>query len=215
MSNVADFEDEEFFMEPSSVTAKQCPNFKAQAVFGNDEIKEIDFHSHIKGKYAVLFFYPLDFTFVCPSEIIAFDNRIKEFKDRNCEVIGVSVDSQFSHYAWRNTPVDKGGIGKISYPLVADIKKTIARSYGVLFNDEVAFRGTFVIDSKGVVRASLINDLPIGRSVDEILRLVDAVQFNEKNGEVCPANWKKGKSGMKNTAQGVAEYLSKHNEDLK
>jgi peroxiredoxin (alkyl hydroperoxide reductase subunit C) len=215
MSNVDGFEDEEFFMEPSSVTAKQAPNFKAKAVFGNDEIGEMDFHSYIRGKYAVLFFYPLDFTFVCPSEIIAFDNRIADFKARNCEVIGVSIDSQFSHYAWRNTPVEKGGIGKISYPLVADIKKTIARSYGVLFNEEVAFRGTFIIDDKGVVRSSLINDLPIGRSVDEILRLVDAVQFNAQNGEVCPANWKKGKSGMKANANGVSEYLSKHGSDIK
>jgi len=211
----SNFEEEEFFMEPSTITAKQCPNFTAQAVFGNDEIKAMNFHEYIAGKYAVLFFYPLDFTFVCPSEIIAFDAKIAEFKARNCEVVGVSVDSQFAHYAWRNTPTDKGGIGKIAYPLVADITKDIARNYGVLSNNSVAFRGTFIIDSKGVVRASLINDLPIGRSVDEILRLVDAVQFNEQNGEVCPANWKKGKAGMKANAAGVADYLTNHKDDVK
>jgi peroxiredoxin (alkyl hydroperoxide reductase subunit C) len=215
MSNNVFNQDEEFFIEPSTITAKQCPDFRAKAVLANNEIKEFNLHSEIKGKYAVLFFYPLDFTFVCPSEIIAFDNRIDEFKSRNCEVIGVSVDSVNAHLAWKNTPHEKGGIGQIKFPLVGDLSKNIARSYGVLFNDEIAFRGTFIIDKKGVVRASLINDLPIGRSVDEVLRLVDAIIFNEDHGEVCPANWKKGKSGMKATVQGVAEYLSKHGQDIK
>ncbi len=213
MTSFNDFEDT-IFEDVTTTVAKPCPDFKAKAVMGNDEIKEISLHEHIKGKYAVLFFYPLDFTFVCPSEIIAFDNRYEDFKSKNCEVIGISVDSAYTHSAWRNTPKDKGGIDKVKFPLVADLSKNIARSYGVLFNEEVAFRATFIIDNKGVVRSSLVNDLPIGRSVDEILRLVDAVQFNEKHGEVCPANWKAGKSGMKPTSDGVASYLAKNASDI-
>ena len=157
----------------------------------------------------VLFFYPLDFTFVCPSEIIAFDHRLKDFKARNTAVIGVSVDSEFTHFAWRQTPVDKGGIGPVGYPLVADLNKNIARAYGVLLNEAVALRGLFLLDTHGVVRHALVNDLPLGRSVDEALRLVDALQYHEEHGEVCPANWKQGEKGMKPTAAGVADYLAK------
>ena len=166
--------------------------------------------SDYKGKYVVLFFYPLDFTFVCPSEIIAFDKRLKDFEKRNCQVIGVSVDSHFTHWAWKNTPLEKGGIGNIQYPLVADITKQIARDYGVLFEESVALRGLFLIDQKGVVRHALINDLPLGRNVDEAIRIVDALQHHEEHGEVCPANWSKGKEAMKATAEGVATYLDKH-----
>jgi peroxiredoxin (alkyl hydroperoxide reductase subunit C) len=173
----------------------------------NNEIKEISL-SQYRGKYVVLFFYPLDFTFVCPSEIIAFDNELAKFNEKNTEVIGVSVDSQYSHFAWKNTPRDQGGIGQIRFPLVADIKKEISRDYGVLLDDSVSLRGLFLIDKEGVVRHSLINDLPLGRNVDEALRLVDALQFTEKHGEVCPANWRDGEKAMKPTADGVAEYLA-------
>ena len=156
----------------------------------------------------MLYFYPLDFTFVCPSEILAFNNKVSEFKDRGVELLGVSIDSQFTHHAWRNTPVEKGGIGEIDYPLIADVSKQIARDYGILFNEEVALRGMFLIDTKGIVRHATINDLPLGRNVDEALRVVDALQYHEEHGEVCPANWKKGDKAMKPTAEGVAEYLS-------
>jgi peroxiredoxin (alkyl hydroperoxide reductase subunit C) len=157
-----------------------------------------------------LFFYPLDFTFVCPSEIIAFDKKLDAFKEKNCEIIGVSVDSHFSHWAWKNTPVDKGGIGNVRYPIVADIKKEISRAYGVLLNESIALRGLFLIDKEGIVRHSVINDLSLGRNVDEALRMLDALQFSEKHGEVCPANWRAGDEGMKPTAEGVAGYLAKH-----
>ena len=195
----------------SSLVTKEAPNFKAQAVFENDEIKELDLSSY-RGKYVVLFFYPLDFTFVCPSEIIAFDRNLEKFKEKNAEVIGVSIDSQFSHYAWRNTPRDQGGIGKIRYPLVADLSKQISRDYGVLVNDSVALRGLFLIDKEGVVRHSLVNDLGLGRSVDEAVRVLDALQFTEEHGEVCPADWHEGDEAMKPTADGVAEYLAKHSK---
>ena len=195
----------------SSLVTKEAPNFKAQAVFENDEIKELDLSSY-RGKYVVLFFYPLDFTFVCPSEIIAFDRNLEKFKEKNAEVIGVSIDSQFSHYAWRNTPRDQGGIGKIRYPLVADLSKQISKDYGVLVNDSVALRGLFLIDKEGVVRHSLVNDLGLGRSVDEAVRVLDALQFTEENGEVCPADWHEGDEAMKPTAEGVADYLAKHSK---
>ena len=161
-------------------------------------------------KYVVLFFYPLDFTFVCPSEIIAFSKKQAEFVAKGAQVIGVSVDSQFSHFAWRNTEPKDGGIGPVEYPLVADISKTIARDYGILFDESVALRGTFLIDKEGVVRNAVINDLPLGRSIDEALRMVDALAFHEEHGEVCPANWKEGAEGMKPDADGVAEYLAKN-----
>jgi len=193
----------------SSLVTKEAPNFKAQAVLENNAIEELELASY-KGKYVVLFFYPLDFTFVCPSEIIAFDKKLDAFREKGAEVIGVSVDSQFTHYAWKNTPVDAGGIGQVRYPLVADLSKNIARDYGVLFDDAVALRGLFLIDKEGIVRHSVINDLPLGRNVDEALRMLDALQFTETHGEVCPANWKQGEEGMKPTAAGVAEYLAKH-----
>ncbi len=187
-----------------------APDFTATAVMPDNSFNEKFSLSQFKGKYVVLFFYPLDFTFVCPSEIIAFDKQLKEFKDRNCEVVGVSVDSHFSHWAWKNTPVDKGGIGNIQYPLVSDLTKNIAREYGVLINDAVALRGLFLIDRDGIVRHALVNDLPLGRSVDEALRVLDALQYTEKHGEVCPANWKKGDEAMKPSAEGVSKYLARH-----
>ena len=193
----------------SSLVTKPAPEFKAQAVMEDGSFKEVSL-SDYKGKYVVLYFYPLDFTFVCPSEILAFNSRVAEFKERGVQLLGVSVDSHFSHHAWRNTPVDKGGIGEIDYPLISDMSKNIARDYGVLFNDEVALRGLFLIDKEGKVRHSTINDLPLGRNVEEAVRVVDALQFHEEHGEVCPANWKKGEEAMKPTAEGVASYLSKH-----
>ena len=192
-----------------TLVTKEAPDFTAQAVMPDNSFAELKLSSY-RGKYVVLFFYPLDFTFVCPSEIIAFHKKVDEFKERNCELIGVSVDSEYSHFAWKNTPVEKGGIGNVQYPIVADITKQIARDYGVLLHDSVALRGLFLIDKNGIVRHSVINDLPLGRSVDEALRVLDAVQFTEKHGEVCPANWKRGEEAMKPTADGVAKYLAKH-----
>jgi peroxiredoxin (alkyl hydroperoxide reductase subunit C) len=192
----------------SVLVGKEAPDFTAAAVMADNSIKtDFNLKAHIKGKMGVLFFWPLDFTFVCPSEIIAFDNRIEEFKKRGAELIGVSVDSQFTHFAWKNTPVEKGGIGNIRFPMVADLTKSIARDYDVLLNNSIAFRGTFLIDKKGVVRHQVVNDLPLGRNVDETLRMIDALAFHEEHGEVCPANWKKGDQGMKATAEGVASYL--------
>ena len=190
----------------STLVTKVAPDFKAQAVMPDDSFRELTL-SEFRGRYVLLFFYPLDFTFVCPSEIIAFDKALVEFTLRNTEVIGVSVDSHFTHLAWRQTPQQKGGIGKVGYPLVADLNKNIARSYGILLNEEVALRGLFLIDRDGIVRHAVINDLPLGRSVQEALRMVDALQFHEQNGDVCPANWQKGEDGMKPTAAGVADYL--------
>lgn len=199
----------------SVLVGKQAPDFTANAVMADNTIKEgFNLTSHIKGKVGIVFFWPLDFTFVCPSEIIAFDNRVDEFKKLGAELIGVSVDSHFTHLAWKNTPVDKGGIGNIRFPMVADITKSIARSYDVLLNDAVAFRGTFMIDKKGIVRHQVVNDLPLGRNVDETLRMIDALNFHEEHGEVCPANWKKGAKGMKATAEGVASYLKENAKAL-
>jgi len=193
----------------STLVTREAPDFTAQAVMPENSFTELTLSS-LRGKYVVLFFYPLDFTFVCPSEIIAFDAKVDQFRERGCEVIGVSVDSQFSHYAWKNTPRDQGGIGNVQFPLVADISKQIARDYGVLLDDSVALRGLFLIDREGVVRHAVINDLPLGRNVDETLRMLDALQFTEKHGEVCPANWHAGDEGMEPTAAGVAGYLAKH-----
>jgi len=192
-----------------SLVTKPAPDFKATAVMENGEFKEVSL-SDYKGKHVLLYFYPLDFTFVCPSEILAFNSKVSEFKERGVQLLGCSIDSEFSHFAWRNTPVEKGGIGTIDYPLIADKSKNIARDYGVLFNEEVALRGLFLIDKEGIVKHSTINDLPLGRNVEEALRVVDALQFTETHGEVCPANWKKGEEAMKPTADGVAAYLSKH-----
>ena len=192
-----------------SLTAKPAPDFTAKAVMADNSFEEISL-SQYKGKYVLLFFYPLDFTFVCPTEIIAFDRHLEEFAERNCQVIGVSVDSEYSHWAWKNTPVDKGGIGNIRYPLVADIKKSISRDYGVLVDDSVALRGLFLIDKEGIVRHQVVNDLGLGRSVTEALRVLEALQHLETYGEVCPADWHEGEDAMKPTAEGVAEYLAKH-----
>ncbi|MFM9062399.1 MAG: peroxiredoxin [Pirellula sp.] len=183
------------------LVTKPAPDFTAEAVLKDGSFAKITL-SQFKGKYVLLFFYPLDFTFVCPTEIIAFSERVKEFNDLGVEVIGVSVDSHFSHLAWRNVPRDQGGIGPIQYSLVADLDKQIARNYDVLLNDAVALRGLFLIDKEGKVRHQVVNDLPLGRSVDEALRMVQALQFFEKNGEVCPADWKQGKRTIK---PGVSE----------
>ncbi|MDF1578205.1 MAG: peroxiredoxin [Desulfurivibrionaceae bacterium] len=193
----------------SVLVTKEAPDFTAQAVMADNSIKELSLKSY-KGKYVMMFFYPLDFTFVCPSEIIAFDRALAEFKKRDCEILGISVDSQYSHYAWKNTPVNNGGIGNIQFPLIADLDKSISEAYDVLLEDGISLRGIFLIDREGIVRHQLVNDLPLGRSVEEALRVVDALQFTEKYGEVCPANWKPGEEAMKPTAEGVAEYLSKN-----
>ncbi len=193
----------------TTLVTQQAPDFTAEAVMPDNTFGNITL-SGFKGKYVLLFFYPLDFTFVCPSEILAFDKRVNEFKAKNCEVIGVSVDSKFTHLAWKNTPVENGGIGNIQYPLVQDLDKEIAKSYGILLNGSVALRGLFLIDPTGTVRHCIINDLPLGRSVVEALRMVDAVQFSDTHGEVCPANWQEGEEAMKPTAEGVASYLAKH-----
>ena len=199
----------------SVLVGKKAPDFTTSAVMPNNEIDDnFNLHSYLKGKIGVLFFYPLDFTFVYPSEIIAFANRLKEFEDRGAKVIGVSVDSKFTHLAWKNTDVNKGGIGQIGFPLVADLTKSIARDYDVLMGEAVALRGTFLIDQEGVVRHQVVNDLPLGRNIDEAIRMVDALKFFQQNGEVCPAGWNKGKSGMKADAKGVADYLAKNSKDL-
>lgn len=195
---------------------KPAPDFKATAVIGQDfkDIKLSDF----RGKYVILYFYPLDFTFVCPTEIIAFDEKLSEFQKRGVEIIGVSVDSKFSHLAWKNTSRKDGGIGDIKYPLVSDVTKNISRDYGVLIEDPndddngVALRGLFLIDQKGILRHALINDLPLGRSIDEALRLVEALQFTEKHGEVCPANWQEGSPTIKASPKASKEYFSKVNK---
>jgi len=191
------------------LVTKEAPDFTAQAVMPDNTIGELTLSSY-RGKYVVLFFYPLDFTFVCPSEIIAFDKQLAAFKERNCEVIGASVDSQYTHLAWKKTPPKEGGLGNVQFPLVADLNKKISESYGVLVDGSIALRGLFLIDKDGIVRHAVINDLPLGRNVDEVLRMVDALQFFEKHGEVCPANWKPGEDAMKPTAEGVAAYLEKH-----
>lgn len=199
----------------SVLVGKKAPDFTAAAVMPNNEINDqFNLHTHLKGKIGVLFFYPLDFTFVCPSEIIAFNNHLKSFKDLGAEVIGVSVDSKYTHLAWKNTEINKGGIGQIQYPLVADLTKQIARDYDVLMGEAVALRGTFLIDQEGVVRHQVVNDLPLGRSIEEALRMVESLIFHQKNGEVCPAGWNKGKEGMKADAAGVAKYLEKNSDKL-
>jgi peroxiredoxin 2/4 len=197
------------------LVAQQAPNFTTSAVLGNGEIVEnYTLHEQIKGKYGVLFFYPLDFTFVCPSELIALDKRMDEFKKRNVEVISVSIDSHFTHNAWRNTAVDNGGIGQVSYTMAADLDHSICKAYDVESAGGVAFRGVFVIDDQLNVRSQIVNDLPIGRNIDEVVRIVDAVQFNAEHGEVCPAGWNKGDAGMTASTQGVAEYLSQNSAKL-
>lgn len=194
----------------STLVTKPAPDFTANAVLADNSIDETFSLSSLRGKYVILFFYPLDFTFVCPTEILAFDEKLEEFKKRNAEVVGVSVDSQYTHLAWKKTPTDNGGIGPIRYPLVADLKKEIARDYGVLFEDEVALRGLFLIDREGIIRHAVINDLPLGRNVAEALRMLDALRFHEEKGDVCPANWNEGDEGMNATPDGVVDFLSKY-----
>jgi peroxiredoxin (alkyl hydroperoxide reductase subunit C) len=193
----------------SVLVGKQAPDFNATAVMADGSINGGFSLSAYRGKYVVLFFYPLDFTFVCPTELIAFSRRIAEFEARGVQIIGCSIDSQFTHIAWRNTPINEGGIGEVKYPLVADVKHDICRAYDVEFDaDGVAFRGSFLIDQKGTVRHQVVNDLPLGRNIDEMLRMVDALQFHEKHGEVCPAGWNQGDKGMVPDSRGVAAYLA-------
>ncbi len=198
-----------------SLVGKPAPDFTVPAVLGNGEIIDnFSFSKATQGKYALVFFYPLDFTFVCPSELIALDHRMDAFKQRGVEVISVSIDSHFTHNAWRNTPVNQGGIGPVQYTMAADINHGIAKAYDVETDGGVAFRGAFIIDKKGVVRSAMINDLPLGRNADELVRLIDALQFHEAHGEVCPAGWNKGDKGMSATPAGVASYLAQHSEKL-
>lgn len=198
------------------LVTRQAPDFTSSAVLGNGEIVDnFNFKKHVEGKAAVIFFYPLDFTFVCPSELIAFDHRYEEFKKRGVEVVGVSIDSEFTHNAWRNTPTENGGIGPVKYVLAADIKHEIARAYGIEHPIEgVALRASFLIDKDGIVRHQIVNDLPLGRNIDEMLRMVDALQFHEEHGDVCPAQWEKGKEGMENSPDGVAKYLKQNADKL-
>lgn len=195
---------------------RQAPDFTVPAVLGNGQIvDDFNFYQSIEGQYGLVFFYPLDFTFVCPSELIALDKRIDEFNERNVQVVAVSIDSQYTHNAWRNTPVEKGGIGPVRYPLAADVTHQICQAYGVEHPEAgVALRGAFLIDQSKTVRAQIVNDLPLGRNMGEILRLVDALQFHEQHGEVCPAGWQKGASGMKATPEGVASYLKEESDKL-
>ncbi|MCW8876663.1 MAG: peroxiredoxin C [Kangiellaceae bacterium] len=198
------------------LVGREAPDFTAAAVLGNGEIvNDFNFKEATKGKKAVVFFYPLDFTFVCPSELIAFDHRLEEFKKRGVEVIGVSIDSHFSHNAWRNTPINEGGIGPVGYTLVADVKHEICQAYDVEHPEAgVAFRGSFLIDEEGNVRHQVVNDLPLGRNIDEMIRMVDALAFHQEHGEVCPAGWNEGDKGMNASPEGVAKYLSEEADNL-
>ena len=195
----------------SVLVTKSAPDFTAKAVMPDGSVKgDFQLSKNFGPKGTVLFFYPLDFTFVCPTEIIAFDHRLDEFKKRGVNVIGVSVDSHWSHVAWRSTPLDKGGIGPIKYPIVSDLSKSIARDYDVLLGNEISLRGSFLIDAKGIVQHQVVNSPSLGRNIDEMLRMVDAMQFNEEHGEVCPAGWNKGAKAMKANPDGVASYLREH-----
>ena len=194
----------------SVLVGKKAPNFTATAVLADGSFSDITLSDFEGDKYVVLFFYPLDFTFVCPTEIIAFDKRVAKFAERGVQVIGCSVDSHFSHFAWRNTKTRDGGIGQVGFPLVSDLDKSIARDYDVLTGETVALRGAFLIDKAGVVQHQVVNNLPLGRNIDEMLRMVDALRFHEENGEVCPAGWKEGKEGMTASTDGVASYLAKN-----
>ena len=198
------------------LVGRKAPDFTANAVLGDGSItNNFNLEKAVEGKYAVVFFYPLDFTFVCPSELIAFDHRLEEFKKRNVEVIGVSIDSHYTHNAWRNTAINEGGIGQVGYTLVADINHAICQAYDVEHPVAgVAFRASFLIDREGVVRHQVVNDLPLGRNIDEMIRMIDALQFNEEHGEVCPAGWNKGDKGMKADTKGVAEYLAENADKL-
>ncbi|WP_343190422.1 peroxiredoxin C [Buchnera aphidicola (Mollitrichosiphum nigrofasciatum)] len=190
----------------------KAPNFTAPAILKNGKIIEnYNFLKNISNKITVLFFWPMDFTFVCPSEIITFNKNLNEFKKRNVKIIGVSIDSVFVHNAWRNTPINKGGIGNIHYTMISDIKRNIQQLYGIEHpNNGVALRATFIIDKKKIIRHQSINDLPIGRNIKEIIRIIDAIEFYENSGNVCPANWKKGKAGIKPNQKGIQEYLKEN-----
>jgi peroxiredoxin 2/4 len=199
----------------SVLVGKPAPDFTAPAVLPSGEIVDDFKLSDLKGKYTVLFFWPLDFTFVCPTEIIAHNRRMEAFKERGVEVVGVSIDSQFTHFAWRSTPVNEGGIGPIQFPIVADVKHEIVHAYGIEHPDAgVALRASFLIDREGTVQHQVVNNLPLGRNVTEMLRMIDALQFTEEHGEVCPAGWNKGEEGMKPTTEGVADYLAANSEKL-
>ncbi|NVK38147.1 MAG: peroxiredoxin [Gammaproteobacteria bacterium] len=199
----------------SVLVGKKAPDFTVPAVLGNGSIvDEFTLSEAIKGKYGLVFFYPLDFTFVCPSELIALDHRMEKFQELGVEVIGVSIDSHFTHNAWRNTPINEGGIGPVKYTLAADISHDICKAYDVESEGGVAFRGAFIIDKNGVVRSQIINDLPLGRNMEELIRLVEALQFTEEHGEVCPAGWNKGDKGMDASPEGVAKYLAEESDKL-
>jgi alkyl hydroperoxide reductase subunit AhpC len=191
----------------SSLIRQPAPNFRSQAVMPDGSFREVSL-ADARGKYVLIFFYPLDFTFVCPTEIIAFSERIDEFRKRGVEVYGVSVDSHYTHLAWRNTPPAKGGVGPIKFPLIADLDKSLSRNYGVLLPEGISLRGLYIIDREGIVRHQLVNDLPLGRSVDEALRIIDALQFHEQHGEVCPANWKSGDRTIKPDPAGSREFFA-------
>ncbi len=198
----------------STLVAKQAPDFTSAAVLADGSIVDNFSLSSFKGKKIVLFFYPLDFTFVCPSEIIAHHHRMAQFKDKGVEVVGVSIDSQFTHNAWRNTAPKDGGLGKIDFPLVADVSHSIMHDYGIAHPEGIALRASFLIDEDFNVRHQVVNDLPLGRNVDEMLRMVDALEFHTTHGEVCPAGWEKGDEGMQDTPDGVAKYLAKNADNL-
>jgi peroxiredoxin 2/4 len=198
----------------SILIARPAPNFTAPAVLPDGQIVEDFTLSSLKGKYVVLFFWPLDFTFVCPTEIIAHDRRIEKFREKGVEIVGVSIDSQFTHFAWRTASINEGGIGPVRFPMVADITHEITRAYGIEHPAGVALRASFLIDREGVVQHQVVNNLPLGRNVDEMLRMVDALQFHETYGEVCPAGWQKGDEGMTATPGGVANYLKSHSDKL-
>lgn len=198
----------------SVLVTRKAPDFTAPAVMPDGTIEERFNLSSLRGSYVVLFFWPLDFTFVCPTEIVAHDRRLAQFREHGVQVVGVSIDSQFTHFAWRNTPMAEGGIGPVQFPMVADVKHEITRAYGIEHPDGVALRASFLIDKEGVVQHQVVNNLPLGRDVDEMLRVVDALQFFEQHGEVCPAGWHKGDAGMKPTAEGVSDYLATHGKKL-
>tara|TARA_R110000851_G_scaffold85953_1_gene186742 strand:+ start:3987 stop:4586 length:600 start_codon:yes stop_codon:yes gene_type:complete len=198
----------------SVLVNRVAPDFTAPAVLADGSIVEDFAFSSLRGKYVVVFFWPLDFTFVCPSEIIAHNNRMEKFRALGVEVVGISVDSQYTHYAWRNTPVEKGGIGPVGFTMVADVKHEITQAYGVEHEDGVALRASFLIDRAGVVQHQVVNNLSLGREVDEMIRLIEALQFTEEHGEVCPAGWRKGQKGMQESPEGVASYLAEHAANL-
>lgn len=199
----------------SVLVGQNAPDFNAAAVLASgDIVDDFQLSRALEGKYGVLVFYPLDFTFVCPSELIALDHRIEAFEERGVEVLGISIDSQFTHHAWRSTAIEAGGIGPVRFTLVADVKHEICRAYGIEAPEGVAYRGAFVIDRSGIVRSQIVNDLPLGRNMDELIRIVDALQFHEEHGEVCPAGWEPGKAGMTADTAGVAAYLKGNAEAL-